>query len=124
MPTVEATVGLGVSFFATAPGPANTPAILLPGVLPWRDMLFSGNGFIAGTVKRDADPTDVPLKRRVRLHREADGLMLRETWSDATTGAYRFDGIDEMIPYTVITYDYEHNYRAVIADNIVPELMT
>lgn len=89
-----------------------------------RDVYFDGRGFIAGTVKRDSDPTDVPLRRRVRLHRELDGLLVQETWSDVTTGAYVFTAIDETAKYTVITYDYEHNYRAVIADNIAPEIMT
>lgn len=118
------TTALTLRVFAQSPVEDALVVVNLGVLMPWRDMLFSGNGFIAGTVKRDADPTDVPLKRRVRLHREADGMLLRETWSDTTTGAYRFDSIDEKIPYTVITYDYEHNYRAVIADNIVPELMT
>ena len=89
----------------------------------WRDVEFSGRGFISGTVKRDADPVDMPLRRRVRLHREADGQMVRETWSDTATGAYRFDEINEAYKYTVITYDHLHDYRAVIADNITPELM-
>lgn len=104
-----------------APAPIDT--LLVGTVTPWRDMEFSGNGFIAGTVKRDADPVDMPLRRRVRLHREVDGLMARETWSDATTGAYRFDGINEAYKYTVITYDHLHDYRAVVADNLTPELM-
>ena len=50
-------------------------------------------------------------------------MLIREVWSDATTGAYSFPWINETWRYTVITYDYEHNYRAVIADNILPELM-
>lgn len=93
------------------------------GAVPYRDLEFGGVGVIAGTVKRDADPSDLPLKRRVRLHREQDGLLIREVWSDATTGVYSFDWINETWRYTVITYDYEHNYRAVIADNILPEMM-
>ena len=108
--------------FAEAPVPAFSVSAL-PAATPWRDMEFSGKGFIAGTVKRDADPVDVPLRRRVRLHRDVDGLMVRETWSDAATGAYRFDDINEAYKYTVVTYDHLHDYRAVIADNITPELL-
>lgn len=94
----------------------------LPDLLTARDVEFGGIGRIAGTVKEDGTP-DVPVHRRVRLHREQDGLLVREVWSHPTTGAYSFDHIDTTKRYTVITYDYEHDYRAVIADNITPEAM-
>lgn len=84
--------------------------------------ICGGNGTIAATVKKDADPTDLPLRRRVRLIREIDGRVIRETWSDAATGAYVFSGIDAQQTYTVVAYDHEHNYRAVIADNLTPEV--
>lgn len=88
------------------------------------DLIHGGRGRITGTVKRDADPVDLPLRRRVRIHREVDGMMLRATWSDATTGAYLFTDINPAIKYTVISYDHEHNYRAVVADNITPDVMS
>lgn len=84
--------------------------------------ICGGNGTISGTVKKDADPTDLPLRRRVRLMREVDGRVVRETWSDAATGAYTFAGIDPAQTYTALAYDHEHNYRAVVADNLVPEV--
>lgn len=96
----------------------------LIGLLTSGDTIHGGRGYIPGTVKRDADPADIPLRRRVRLHRDVDGMMLRETWSDATTGAYLFTDIDPTITYTVISYDHEHNYRAVVADNITPYVMS
>lgn len=86
-------------------------------------MLGRGIGRIRGTVKRKDTPANAPLRRRVRLIRERDGLKMRETWSDAATGAYQFDYIDELQRWTVITYDHEHNYRAEVADNLTPELM-
>lgn len=85
--------------------------------------ICGGQGSIPGTVKRDADPTDLPLRRRVRLIREIDGRVIRETWSDAATGEYLFTGVSEHEKYTVISYDHEHNYRAVAADNITPEVL-
>ena len=85
--------------------------------------ICGGQGSIPGTVKRDADPTDLPLRRRVRLIREIDGRVIRETWSDAATGEYLFTGVSEHETYTVISYDHEHNYRAVVADNITPEVL-
>ena len=84
--------------------------------------ICGGQGSIPGTVKKDADPADLPLSRRVRLIREIDGRVIRETWSDAATGEYLFRGVSEHETYTVISYDHERNYRAVAADNITPEV--
>lgn len=87
-----------------------------------RDIEFSGRGRIAGTVKVKGTP-NVPTKRRVRLLRDRDFLLVRETWSDPVTGAYAFHEIDERHTYTVIADDYEGNFRAVLADRVVPEVM-
>lgn len=85
-------------------------------------MEFSGRGRIAGTVKVKGTP-NVPTKRRVRLLRDRDFLLVRETWSDPVTGAYAFHEIDERYTYSVIADDYEGNFRAVLADRVVPEVM-
>lgn len=92
------------------------PPILL------RDTINGGFGQIIGTVKEKATPTNVPLRRKVRLFHELSGRFLRETWSD-DAGNYAFTGIDPTQRYTVVSYDYLQNYRAVIADNILPEVM-
>lgn len=114
---------VGSELFAGSAIPLGLSVNYLPdGVVPYRDFEFGGFGRVAGTVKEDGSP-DVPVKRRVRLHREQDGLLVREVWSHPVTGAYSFDYIDATKVYTVITYDYEHDYRAVIADNITPEPM-
>lgn len=110
-------------FFASSPIPDFT-TIKLPDVMPWRDMEFSGRGKVTGTVKEKNTPANTPLRRRVRLVREIDGMQIRETWSDASTGAYEFLQIDERHKYSVISYDYAANYRAVIADGLTPEIMT
>jgi hypothetical protein len=47
---------------------------------------FAGRGRISGTVKDKGTP-NMPVRRRVRLYQDRDGLLVRETWSDATTGA-------------------------------------
>lgn len=86
-----------------------------------RDVAFGGPGRITGTVAEKATP-NIPLRRRVRLHRDVDGLCVRETWSDAVTGAYEFTGINPAYRYTAIAYDYAHNHRAVAADNLTPEV--
>lgn len=95
------------------------------------DLLRGGRGIFYGTVKRDADPADLPLRRLVRLHRDLDGLVVRETWSDPLTGDYVFSNIDPTIKYTAIAYYYENRrangdvreFRAEAADNISPEVV-
>ncbi len=89
--------------------------------LPKTETVFdnaNGTGTITGTVKQKALPVDIPLSRKVRLMRERDGKIVRETWSDATTGAYTFTGLDLNQAYTAIAWDHVHTYRAVIADNL------
>jgi hypothetical protein len=89
-----------------------------------RDTYGGGFGRIIGTVKEKGMPSNLPLARRVRLFHELTGRFLRETWSDATTGNYAFVGIDPTQRYTVVSYDYTGSYRAVIADNLIPETYT
>lgn len=77
----------------------------------------AARGRIIGTVKRKSDPSNIPLKRRVRLYRDRDGMLIREGWS-TTAGDYVFEYVEEAEAYTVISHDYQHNYRAVAADNL------
>ncbi len=103
---------------------STVPALLTsrPGLVSMaRDVEFGGHGVVSGTVKRDADPVDLPMRRRVRLFDERSGLLVREAWSEAATGAYSFAGLDATRTYTVVAYDHDHAYRAVIADNMTPE---
>jgi len=86
------------------------------------DFRDGGRGRIYGNVKEQGAPTNLPLRRRVRLFRENEGRFVRETWSDATTGLFAFENIDHTVRYTVVTYDYLNNFRAVIADNLLPEV--
>lgn len=106
---------------AGAAAPYSGPKLL--SVLKSGDFIHGGHGRIIGTVEEKASP-NLPLRRRVRLHRDVDGLCVRETWSDATTGAYEFTDINPAYRYTAIAYDYEHNHRAVAADNLTPEVLS
>lgn len=85
-------------------------------------LLGKGTGTVYGTTEIKGTP-DAPLRARVRLIRERDGLMYRETWSDATTGAWRFDDVDELETYTVLTYHPTRAHRAVVADGLTPEVL-
>ena len=85
-------------------------------------VLGTGRGRITGTVKEKGTP-NAPVYRKVWLIRERDGLLMREIWSDPVTGGYDFKFIDELQKFTVISYDENHAFRAVVADNLVPELL-
>ena len=97
-----------------------------PGILT-RDINRGGAGFVAGTVKERPkgapEGSEAPVWRRVRLYDERSGNCLRETWSDATTGAYRFDYLDTARIYTVLSYDHLGKFVAVAASGLVPERM-
>lgn len=86
------------------------------------DVEFGGTGCIYGTVELYAQAGNIPLPRRVRLHRSRDGMLVRETWSDAQ-GTYRFDGITERYNYDVIAWDHEGLQQSVVANDLTPEPM-
>lgn len=87
------------------------------------DIEFGGTHCIYGTVEQKlTGDTTLPLKRRVRLHRSRDGLLVRETWSDAQ-GNYRFDGLSTRYEYDVIAWDHEGQFRSTIANNLKPEVL-
>ena len=118
-------------------GPSLLPAHLLGGGAFAKASLASsvfainqyhgGAGFVAGTVKERPkgapEGSEVPVWRRVRLYDERRGACIAETWSDATTGAYRFDCIDMGRIYTVLSYDHNGKFVAVAASGLVPERM-
>lgn len=86
------------------------------------DFFDGGNYRIVGTVKEKGTP-DAPLHRRVLLCDQLSGRVVRSAWSDPVTGAYAFEHI-RLGTFYVIAFDYAGTYRAVIADNQTPELMT
>lgn len=89
----------------------------------WRRNVYQGgNGRIVGTVGIKGSP-NTPVQRRVRLIDEKSGLLVREVFSDPVTGAYEFLYVAMDHKYTVMTYDYDNNYRAVVADNITAEFV-
>ena len=117
----------GLKYVSGAMTPLLFPMVepALPALISTGDFwICGGQGSIPGTVKKDADPADLPLSRRVRLIREIDGRIIRETWSDSATGEYLFTGVSEHETYTVISYDHAHEYLAVVADNITPYVMS
>jgi hypothetical protein len=78
-----------------------------------------GRGVITGSTKVDSTP-DAPIRRRVRLFRDRDGVFVAETWSNATTGAFAFTDLNPAMKYSAVAYDHENVFRAVIGDNLTP----
>ena len=63
---------------------------------------------VAGTVTLNG----VPGARKVRLHTLNNGRLVRETWSDPTTGAYRFERLKDQ-SYYVWSEDHMRVYDPV-----------
>ena len=87
-----------------------------------RDMEFGGRASIVGDVgvKGTGGAPDTMVKSRVRLFRQRDGLLARETWSDPVTGAFAFDGLDDSQKFVALAEDGSGVYAPVAADRRVP----
>lgn len=104
--------------------------LLRLGLMPWGPLTvrsseqvrtvkpYYGAFTVSGTVTKYNLPTTLPLRRRVRLLQQLTGSVIRETWSD-NGGNYVFDFVANA-PYTIVVYDHEKVYRAVVADNVTP----
>ena len=109
----------------TAPGrPINTHVATVKAGLCANSAQYSpGRGRIANKVEIKASPNNLPAARRVVLHRHTDDKPVAQTWSDAICGMYAFNDIDEKQTYYVVAFDHTGSYRAVIADNLTPEVI-
>ena len=88
------------------------------------DLQDAGPYRITGSVKKKATP-NAPLRRRVQLYNQRDNRLIRETWSDATTGVYTFNNIKggPGVLYFVCAFDHTNTDKSVIADQLAPEPM-
>lgn len=86
------------------------------------DVECGGQGRIYGTVARKNTPANVPLRRRVRLHRSVDGYLARETWSKAD-GSYEFRDISTRYEWDVIAWDHELQEYSTVANNQLAEVV-
>lgn len=85
------------------------------------DIEDGGSGALYGTVSRLVGAATSPLGRRVRLHEQRSGRLIRETWSDPLTGAYRFTDLKVGPEYCAIAFDHERQNFAVAADGQLAE---
>lgn len=85
------------------------------------DVEDGGNYKVTGTTKVKGAP-DSPVSRRVRLHDQLSGRVVREVWSTAGTGAYAFVRIRLGVFY-VLSLDHTGINNGVIATNVTSETM-
>ena len=87
-----------------------------------RAVLGAPHGVIYGTVQAQQGELLQHVWRRVQLYIQRDGVFVAQTWSDKTTGAYRFERLDAAETYFVIAFDHTGMHRAVIANDLMPEV--
>ena len=85
------------------------------------DQAAVGYGRITGTVHINGNPP-LPKSAPLLLINRRTHRTIRTGRSDAE-GNYQFDGIPAADRYIVIATDESGEYEAVIADQLVPELM-
>lgn len=105
-------------------GPYGAP-LVAPAVRYRIEFITTGPGVLLGSIDGYTavkGTPNAPLRARVRLIRERDGRLVRETFSYPTTGYYLFSGLPAQESYTVLTYHPAQEYRAVAADGLIPEV--
>ena len=110
------------TYSATAIGTGTLMPLNQTTTLPNQPVVFRfdpqlGTATLTGTVKNIGSPNQ-PVARRVILIEEQSGRVIRETFSNATTGVYTFSELLPQARYTVIAYDHTGVFSAVIADNL------
>ncbi|CAB4130346.1 Peptidase_C1 domain containing protein [uncultured Caudovirales phage] len=88
------------------------PNRFIGATLTRRDYQFGGNGRISGTIKQQG----IPAQCRVQLYDETSKIMTHAVWSDKETGEYEFINIDPNLTYTIISYDHNGVFKAVISN--------
>jgi hypothetical protein len=76
---------------------------------------------VFGTTKITGSPATA-TRVKVTLHDQLSGRVVRSQWTNSATGAYQFNYIRNGAFY-LVAFDHTKNYRAVIADQLVPEAM-
>lgn len=109
--------GSVVLFGDWAVTPPDEPGAMPVGSAASADM-HGGQNRVAGDVAITGTP-DSPVSRRVRLIDKASGALMREAWSDASTGAYSFDNVGEG-EVIVMAEDNTGVFNAVVSDAVVP----
>lgn len=80
---------------------------------------LTGNGVIAGTAPGLVTVAGAPAARRVLVFDAATNRLAARVGSNGD-GTYRIDRLNGRRRYTVIAFDHQSVYNAVIRDNITP----
>ena len=75
-------------------------------------------GSVADVVTVNGSPAGIAY--RVRLTREADGLLVAEKWSTPGTGAYSFDDLEMGHRYIPVALDHTETHKPVAAGPLTP----
>ena len=75
-------------------------------------------GSVADVVTVNGSPASIAY--RVRLTREADGLLVAEKWSTPGTGAYSFDDLELDQRYIPVALDHTETHKPVAAGPLTP----
>jgi hypothetical protein len=78
------------------------------------NVMYHGNKKITGTVRSVSNDR---LKAKVRLYDDHMHLV-DETWSDSYTGEFEFNSITSNGSYTVIVYDPQNEFNAVVTSKV------
>ena len=104
------------------PPPLAGPArALQPSISAGVDVQDGGNYRVVGTTEVEGSP-DTPVFRKVVLHDQLSGRVVRATWSHPVTGVYAFERIRLGVFY-IVSFDHTGLHRGVIADNYTSEPM-
>ena len=85
------------------------------------DVQDGGNYRVVGTTEVEGSP-DTPVFRKVVLHDQLSGRVVRATWSHPVTGVYAFERI-RLGVYYIVSFHHTGLHRGVIADNYTSEPM-
>lgn len=83
------------------------------------NLVTGGSGYLNGIIKFRYPP-DLPVKKKVGVFCETTGTFVKYTWSEEGTGAYRFDGLNPNLKYSVFAYDDTGTYGASVASGLIP----
>jgi hypothetical protein len=120
---VKVPVSVPILTIATDPEPSPSLVKMDDQITLIKNYHYLGTGTISGNVTESAQPSNIPVRRRVRLYEKRLGALVVEMFS-SSTGAYKFDYLSLDYLYYVVAFDYTGTYNAVIKDSITPEVMT
>lgn len=114
-----ALVGLSAPRVWPAPSARALPG---PTAVSWGLDVYAGDGIVAGDAV-NVGPPEQPVARRIRLLDERDGRIVRETWSDADSGAWAFPRVRRDLKYTVLAYDHTGFYNGWMRTGVTADLL-